>query len=118
MIDPPGDEWAAMSPEEFVARARELLTRRVNACQVDTPGAGDDQEPISISADAYACEAARLMRMHDRAWLIVQGTGAGRPQYVTEDSLGHILDIVDASPYLGEAMMAAILPPMGEDARA
>jgi hypothetical protein len=84
----------------------------VSSCQVDQPGTAADNEPISISADAYACEAALRMRMEGRSWLVVHDASSRPVGYITTSSLGDILGLVDASAYLGEGLMAAILPPL------
>lgn len=101
----------APSPlDELLSRARELLRKPVRDYLVDKPWGGDE-EPQSISADAYAYEAALMMRTRRRTWLRVTDSGTDEPRYTNASELAPILGIIDAAPFLGEHLLAEILPP-------
>ena len=105
------DEIDMPEHDQFVEWAKAVLLRRVGECNADQP-AGDSG--LFISETAYAYKAAVLMLAHRVDCVAVLSADNRIVGSVTLSSLGDIVGIMDASPYLGEEMMAMILPPVRE----
>jgi len=102
--------------EQFVEWAKNVLQRRVGECKVDQLVKNDDG--LSISETTYAYKAAVVMRAHRIESIPVRSADGRIVGSITRTSLGDIVGIMDASPYLGEEMMAMILPQARELERA
>ena len=106
------DDNAMHEHDEFVEWAKQLMQRRVGEFKVDE--IASDGGGLWISETAYAYKAAVSMRQHRVECLAVRSADNRIVGSVTLDSLGDIVGLMDASPYLGEEMMAMIAPPVRE----
>jgi CBS-domain-containing membrane protein len=98
--------------DQFIEWAKNVLQRRVGECKVDQVVKDDDG--LSISETTYAYKAAVLMRAHRLESIPVRSADERIVGSVTRTSLGDIVGIMDAAPYLGEEMMALIVPQVRE----
>jgi hypothetical protein len=96
---------------EFISSAQELVQTRAVAYMVDKPWGGGN-EPLVIPDGTYAYDAALLMRQERRTWLQINDARGQCIGFVNTHSLREVLELLDASPWLGEEMMAEILQPL------
>lgn len=96
---------------QFIERARMLLARRTGDFLSDQK-CPESAVFISVWQDAPAYEAAVEMRASECSWLCVHDANQTRVGFVNEQSLAEVLEMVDASPFFGEQLLAEILPPL------
>jgi CBS domain-containing protein len=105
----------AMSTEDFITYARGQLSKPVSEFATQGASRYEGDMVVSVTQTTPAYEAGLLMLERDLEMLLVfRERAAGEPigepvGLVDRTALAPVIVILEASPYLGEAMMAEIL---------
>jgi hypothetical protein len=103
------DDTTETNLQGFVRDAKRMLAQPVGELATRTRRADRVRSmPISDADPAY--RAAVVMRRHRLDWLDVYDTDDIIVGTVEREALDDVFKILDVSPFLGEEMMAAILP--------
>jgi hypothetical protein len=100
--------------QQFVLTARRILAEPVSSRATPSRRVSEDPEVDrgSITADAPVYKAALIMQQRNEPWLHVLDASRTPVGWIDRAALAQVFNVLNASPYLGEELVAQMLPPL------